>query len=1298
MFEKIDNIGNLLQNIEEKNKAREEEIFPALKNENNKVEQNENNSVQSNNLEEMKVALKLKIENKIKNNNDNKNINEETKVEKRREEKRREEKRKFIKGVALQIQRDKNKNGSSHVNNLLRKDYEKSIEKEKIYFNNHNERKLFTSDNTIIIICIIIITLIPTINNTESNFWNITIRIKVSGTKKIFSSHFFNNNINNNFPNKIFINEVENSERNYMYFLGQTDNIIKLQWNDNNINNCSHMFYSCYDITEIDLSNFDSSKVKNMSYMFYDCQQLSSLNLHNFNTSNVINMDSMFYRCYKLSSLNLSNFETSKVIDMNNMFFGCKQLFSLDLSNFDTSKVTNMERMFSACEQLFSLDLSNFDTSNVTNMNSMFSSCSELSSLNLSNFDTSKVTDMNFMFNFCSKLGYINLKNFIEINNNLQVYSIFDNLPGNAVICLNENSNKIKGEIKQENCFILDCSDNWERNQKKLVNKMDLCFDYSNNSILYNYEYKGLYYENCINGNLINNKTINYCKCDYEKCISCSDISVIGNFYEIENDDNLNEYKKCYKEPIGYYLDINEYIYKKCYYSCEKCEIKGNNITHNCIKCNKDNPVEVKVNNYSNCYQNNILDYSDIYDNYNYSNNSIYPSEYLTSEVNEFQKHDEIKKIIENLINNKTNKEEKKYYDTILKTIEDIFTSKIYNTSKLDNGNDEIIETEKVKVILTTTENQKNNINSNMTSIDLGECENSLRQSYNLSDNETVYIKMFEISQEGMRIPKIEYDIYSKLDGEKLIKLNLTSCKNNKISLFIPVDNVDNLDKLNSKSGYYNDVCYTATSDNGTDITLEDRKNEYASKTVCQDDCDFVNYNYTSKKAKCSCIPKQSSSSFADMKIDINRLLDNFKNIKNIANLNLLKCVKVLFSKIGILENVGFYIFNVFIIFHTTTLILFYLKKLNLLINNIKDMISAKIYLKSKKGDEKGKKEEEEKIEEKIEKNEDILQIHFKQKNEKKIVKNRIRFNDNNIINVGDNKIVNEMGKDAKKIKIKKKIKKKKKKKKGGKVKNEKENDIKNNNNDNIININFNNNIITDGNDKKEYENAIQKVDIKKLESMMDYTEEEINDLSYDLALKNDKRSYWQYYVSLIRTKHELLYAFFYNKDYNSKIIKIDLFIFGFGFNYAVNGLFFNDSTMHNVYESKGSFDVAYQLPIIVYSSFISMFLGALVQMLGLSNDSIVDFKQDKETNNINESGAKLIKKLKIKFVLYFILSFILLLFFWYYISMFDAVYRNTQFLLLKDTLMGFGLSLISPFVIYLFPGLFRIPALASPQ
>ena len=57
-----------------------------------------------------------------------------------------------------------------------------------------------------------------------------------------------------------------------------------------------------------------------------------------------------------------------------------------------------------------------------------------------------------------------------------------------------------------------------------------------------------------------------------------------------------------------------------------------------------------------------------------------------------------------------------------------------------------------------------------------------------------------------------------------------------------------------------------------------------------------------------------------------------------------------------------------------------------------------------------------------------------------------------------------------------------------------------------------------------------------------------------------------------------------------------------------------------------------------------------------------------------------------------------LLIFFLYYVSMFNAVYRNTQYILLKDTLMGFGLSSIYPFVIYLIPGFFRIPSLSAPK
>ena len=99
-------------------------------------------------------------------------------------------------------------------------------------------------------------------------------------------------------------------------------------------------------------------------------------------------------------------------------------------------------------------------------------------------------------------------------------------------------------------------------------------------------------------------------------------------------------------------------------------------------------------------------------------------------------------------------KKEIEYYDKFIKNIENIFTSKDYNTSKLDEGKDEKYETEKMKITLTTSKNQKNNINNNTTNIDLGKCEDEIIKFYNLTNNETLYMKKMEITQVGMRIHK----------------------------------------------------------------------------------------------------------------------------------------------------------------------------------------------------------------------------------------------------------------------------------------------------------------------------------------------------------------------------------------------------------------------------------------------------------------------------------------------------------------------------------------------------------------
>ena len=174
------------------------------------------------------------------------------------------------------------------------------------------------------------------------------------------------------------------------------------------------------------------------------------------------------------------------------------------------------------------------------------------------------------------------------------------------------------------------------------------------------------------------------------------------------------------------------------------------------------------------------------------------------------------------------------------------------------------------------------------------------------------------------------------------------------------------------------------------------------------------------------------------------------------------------------------------------------------------------------------------------------------------------------------------------------------------------------------------------------------------------------------------------------------MFTFFSYNDYNSFIIKISFFFFSTTLYFASNALFFNDSTMHRIKEDRGTFNLGYQIPQIVYSSLISSIINTFVKSMCLTEKNIVEIKNLGTKKNIKmKTESALICIIK-KIILYFILTFVLLLFFWYYLSCFCAVYKNTQLHLMKDTLISYGLSMLYPFFIYLSPVIFMIPALRA--
>ena len=210
-----------------------------------------------------------------------------------------------------------------------------------------------------------------------------------------------------------------------------------------------------------------------------------------------------------------------------------------------------------------------------------------------------------------------------------------------------------------------------------------------------------------------------------------------------------------------------------------------------------------------------------------------------------------------------------------------------------------------------------------------------------------------------------------------------------------------------------------------------------------------------------------------------------------------------------------------------------------------------------------------------------------------------------------------------------------------------------------------------------------EKLTEKKLDDF------ELNELSYQEAVEQDKRNFFQIYFSFLKLEH-LLIKIFNSKDYNSLIIKIYLFFYNFNLNYAVNALFFNEGTIHQILEEEGKFNFLYQLPQILYSSIISYFFGMILENLALSENDILNFKAIRVPNIALKKVNKLIIIFSIKFFYFFFLSFVILLLFWYYVICFCAVYKNTQYHLIKDTIISFGTGLLTPLGTKILPVYFR--------
>ncbi len=113
-------------------------------------------------------------------------------------------------------------------------------------------------------------------------------------------------------------------------------------------------------------------------------------------------------------------------------------------------------------------------------------------------------------------------------------------------------------------------------------------------------------------------------------------------------------------------------------------------------------------------------------------------------------------------------------------------------------------------------------------------------------------------------------------------------------------------------------------------------------------------------------------------------------------------------------------------------------------------------------------------------------------------------------------------------------------------------------------------------------------------------------------------------------------------------------------------------------------------MPKIILSFFISYYFIVIIRYFSLSERNILELKEEEKLTKAIEKETKIKRCLIIKYISFYTLSLIFLSFFWYYLSSFCAVFKNSQFYVMKNTIISFGLSLLYPTFFNLLPCILR--------
>ena len=604
----------------------------------------------------------------------------------------------------------------------------------------------------------------------------------------------------------------------------------------------------------------------------------------------------------------------------------------------------------------------------------------------------------------------------------------------------------------------------------------------------------------------------------------------------------------------------------------------------------------------------------------------------------------------------------------------------------------------------TTSEMNSFNAENEIPIIDLGYCETLLKEANGIPLDQSLIIIKIENAEEdednNQKSKKLNVNVFSPITLEKL---NLSVCDNTTIDLYTPlvlsekqeeiyknlVD--DGYDPFDLSDKFYREICTPYTSENGTDVLLDDRE-EFVYSTImnengCLGDCEYVSYSLDTRYMKCEC-PVNNTYTTLDIKhISGENIYMSFMSVFKSTNYKVMICYNLVFNFKIFCHNYGSIIslicFGVYILF----MIIYCIKEISPLKVYISKLIFKETENKEKlstsfTGDIKNEKtmKYKEKSNMKLIKNKKIKNPPRKSKN----IRTRTESSED-IKNTENNEFVNPSNNNRKSKRKSTRARKSKSVQDSEQINYKKEE----------VNGNFKRRKNKKINSTAINSKAVKENDKKEKRRAEDLDMYELNNLEYDEACEIDDRGFCKTYCSVLMREHLVLFTFFTCYDYNLFYIKIEKFFVLICTQMTINGLFFIHESMHRKYTQGEDLTFVEKLPQLLFTLIGAHIIEVILCFFSMTDVHIYEIKSLPKEEKNSETLLNIMDRMKRKLVWFFVITFLLFLFYWYFISAFCAVYQNTQMIFLRDSGISILTSFLDPFVIYGITTILRLISLS---